>query len=81
MGLTRRAPAACHDGPGPGDAAHGFGNAHIPARRRGGRPGGSGQGSPAHPAALKGQDRRAQEGAVLSATWVAVGLLPCCLGE
>ena len=52
------------------------GNGRIPARTRGGRPGGSGQGSPDLPAALKGQVRWAQEGAVVSVTWV--GVLVCC---
>lgn len=54
------------------------GNGHIPAQTRGGRPGGSGQGSPDLPAALKGQVRWAQEGAVVSVTWVRV-LVCCCV--
>ena len=59
-------------------AALGFGNGQIPAWTRGGRPGGSGQGGPDLPAVLKGQVRWAQEGPVVSATWVEVPFC-CCV--
>ena len=61
VGLTCREPGAGHYSPGLRDTAPGFGNGHIPAQTRGGRPGGSGQRSPGLPAALKGQVRWAQE--------------------